>query len=74
MDMSARAADRAGDPLIVPWPMPGNLVGFVSFETFAEWNAFIERWSLRQGSPLIVTSKFARAQKLHLLAWPDFNS
>jgi hypothetical protein len=65
------AMERAGGPLMVPWPMPGKPNAFVSFGTFGEWRAFVEQFGLRQGIPLIVANKFERAQKLLLLAWLD---
>ena len=67
------AVDRSSDPLVVPWPMPGNLGGFLSFVTFAEWRRFVLRFDLHPTIPQIVSAKFARAHKLHLLAWVDFD-
>ena len=51
MDMLAVAVDRSTEPLLMPWPMPGYLGGFVSFETASEWGEFFLRWSLRYGHP-----------------------
>ena len=48
-------------------------ISIASFATFAEWQAFILELSLSPGIPDIVTVKFKRAQKLHLLAWIDFD-
>jgi hypothetical protein len=67
------AANRIPGPLVVPWPMPGNLGGFVSFDTFAEWRLFALQFGLRAGIPAIVSAKFDRAQKLVLLTWLDFD-
>jgi hypothetical protein len=53
--------------------MPGNLGGFVSFATFAEWRAFVLQLALRDGIPEIVAAKFDRAHKLHMLAWVDLD-
>jgi hypothetical protein len=32
LDAVAMAEDRSSNPLLVPWPMPGNLGGFRSFQ------------------------------------------
>ena len=55
----------------MPWPMPDNLGGQVSFSTFAEWRSFVLALSPRRVIPEIVTRKFERAQKLHVLVWLD---
>jgi len=73
LDAVAMAKDRSSSPLIVPWPMPGNLGGCLSFSAFADWGAFVLDLSLRRTVPGIVTAKFERSQKLHLLAWIDFD-
>jgi hypothetical protein len=65
--------DRLPGPLILPWPMPGNLAAVQSFITFSEWRDFVMGHGLRAGVPTIVAAKFERAQKLHLLAWIDFD-
>ena len=67
------SADRSTDPVRMIWPIPGNPVAWVSFATFAEWHDFIERLGLKHPVPEIVAAKFERAQKLHLLAWLDFD-
>jgi hypothetical protein len=71
LDAVAMAEDRSSSPLILPWPMPGNLGGCLSFSAFAEWQAFVCDLSLRRVVPDIVTTKFERSQKLLLLAWID---
>ncbi len=53
--------------------MPGNLGGCISFSTFGEWQRFVQRFELHPAIPRIVSAKFERAQKLHLLAWVDFD-
>lgn len=73
LDEVGPATDRSFDPLVVPWPMPGNLGGFQSFATFAEWRRFVLQLSLHDSLPQIVTLKFERAQKLYLLTWVDFD-
>jgi len=57
----------------VPWPMPGNLGGFVSFDRFDQWRAFVLQLGLRQKVPPIIAAKFDRAHKLLLLTWLDFD-
>jgi hypothetical protein len=73
IDAIATARDRSSGPLVVPWPMPGNLSSFLSFATFAEWREFVLRFNLHPAIPLIVSAKFERAQKLYLLTWVDFD-
>ena len=73
LDAIANARDPSRGPLIVPWPLPGNLAGAVRFSTFAEWRSFILALSLGRAVPEIVASKFERAQKLYFLAWVDFD-
>jgi hypothetical protein len=73
LDAIANARDASRGPLIVPWPLPGNLAGAVRFSTFAEWRSFILALSLGHAVPDIVASKFERAQKLYVLAWVDFD-
>jgi len=38
--VAVAAGDRDPSPLAVPWPMPGNLGGLVTFSTFAEWRSY----------------------------------
>ena len=66
-------AKRVDGPLIVPWPMPGALGGFVSFETFGEWLRLVETLGLGDHVPQIVAAKYIRAQKLLLLSWIDYD-
>lgn len=73
LDAVAVAADRLPGPRNVPWPMPGRLDAIVPFASFAEWQVFILGLDLRAGIPDIVTVKFTRALKLHILAWIDFD-
>ena len=67
------SAERVPGPRLLPWPMPGRLDAMISFSTYAEWQDFFLRLSLAQGIPMIVTAKYDRALKLHLLAWIDFD-
>jgi len=73
LDAIATARDPSSGPLIMPWPMPGNLGGFLSFATLSEWREFVRQFGLHPAVPLIVSAKFERAQKLYVLAWIDFD-
>jgi hypothetical protein len=73
LDAVALAATRCPGPRFVPWPIPGNPAGFISFASFNEWRDFVANLSLRDGIPEIVRAKFERAQKVHILAWIDFD-
>ena len=55
------------------WPVAGNPAGMVAFSSLGEWYEFISRLSLRRVVPDIIGRKFERTQKLHLLAWLDFD-
>ena len=63
--------DRSNDPLILPWPSPGNFGGFLSFSTVDKWRDFVLGLSLDHAIPEVVAAKFRRAQKLFLLGWID---
>jgi hypothetical protein len=65
--------DRSEAPFILPWPMPGNIGAWLSFEKLADWRAFVARLGLASGIPQIVAAKFGRAQRLYFLAWIDFD-
>ncbi len=67
------SAERVPGPRLLPWPMPGRLDAMISFSTYAGWQDFFLRLGLAQGIPMIVTAKYDRALKLHLLAWIDFD-
>ena len=73
LDAIADARDPSWGPLIVPWPMPGDLGSMLQFSTFAEWRSFISALSLCRAVPEIVAAKFESAQKLYVLAWLDFD-
>ncbi len=73
LDAVALAADPLPRAVNLPWPIPGNPAGFVRFANFAEWRDFWLRLSLRRLVPQIISAKFERAQKLHVLAWIDFD-
>ncbi|KAA3509197.1 hypothetical protein [Agrobacterium rosae] len=55
----------------IAWPIAGNPGGFVSFDDYWEWRTMFLSFSLHKAVPRIVTAKFNRALKLHLLAWID---
>jgi hypothetical protein len=73
LDAVALARDPSLGPLVLPWPMPGNLANLSSFATFAEWREWVLRFSVHSGVPLIVSAYFERAQKLYVLAWLDID-
>src|SRR5271157_4964425 len=73
LDAIAGARASSSGPLIIPWPMPGDLGGQVSFSTFAEWRSFVLAFSPGRSIPEVVVRKFERAQKLHVLVWLDFD-
>lgn len=73
LDAIAAARDPSFGPLVMPWPMPGNPGAIPTFATFAEWRGFVLQFSLNPGVPLIISAKFARAQKLYTLAWLDLD-
>jgi hypothetical protein len=73
LDAIAEARDPRFGPVVIPWPAPGNPAAFLSFESFKAWREFVAGLGLHDDIPQIVTAKFARAQKLHVLAWIDFD-
>jgi hypothetical protein len=69
----AKAAEHVPGPRTIQWPLPGRLDATISFATYAEWQAFFLPLELRPGIPTIVTAKYDRALKLHLLGWIEFD-
>ena len=67
----AVVADTSSGPLLVPWPIPGNPDGFISFANFAEWQAFVLRLGLPDDVPQALSRKFECARQQYLLAWFD---
>jgi hypothetical protein len=63
--------DRPNDPVVIPWPSPANIGGFLSFSTVGEWHDFVMGLGLNRAVPGVVAAKFRRAQKLFLLGWID---
>ncbi|KRQ93211.1 hypothetical protein [Bradyrhizobium valentinum] len=61
------------EAVLLAWPTPGNLGGFVQFERAADWCNFVERLGIDERIPDIVRAKFARAQTLYMLGWVDFS-
>jgi hypothetical protein len=59
-------------PVALAWPADGNAGGLITFETAAQWRAFIEGFGIDPRIPAIVQAKYARAQMLYLLGWIDF--
>lgn len=58
-------------PLILAWPANGQASGFLSFGEPESWRAFIDSLGIHPLIPVIVQTKFARAQSLYLLGWID---
>ncbi|WP_297490376.1 hypothetical protein [Acidocella sp.] len=73
LEIVALAATKAPGIKMLPWPTKGNPGGFISFGSYNDWQAFILNLNLRAGLPDIVTYKFERAIKLHLIAWVDMD-
>lgn len=73
LNMTVLPIDRSHDPLVLPWPIPGNPGGFRAFSTIAEWRECILDLGLHEAIPEIVFAKFQRAQKLYFLAWIDLD-
>ncbi|TBC25603.1 hypothetical protein ELH33_33040 (plasmid) [Rhizobium ruizarguesonis] len=67
------AAETSPGPRWLPWPIAGNPGGQVHFASYGEWETFFLRFDLHVAVPDIVRKKFARAMKLHLLAWVDLD-
>ena len=65
--------DRSDDPLVLPWPSPGNPGGFISFSTVTEWRQFILRLSLHSAIPEFVSDRYHRAQRAYFWAWINFD-
>lgn len=68
-----RTWPRSEQPFKFPWPIPGRLDAWITFETFDAWHERVSELSIAEGVPMIVSTKYARAQKLLLLAWIDFD-
>ena len=58
-------------PLLLHWPMPGDLGAVVSFVNASQWREFVLSLGVHPSLPEIVRLKFHRAQKLHFLGWLD---
>jgi len=73
LDVGLLSGAHRDGPLVIPWPVPDNPGGFLSFSTAAGWKDFIISLSLPPGIPEIVAAKFRRAQILYFLAWLYFD-
>src|SRR5262245_32078326 len=73
LEKLAHAATSAPGPIVVPWPMPGNIGGLVSFADYKAWQEFILGFSLSARVPVLIARIFERAQKLYLLGWLDLD-
>jgi hypothetical protein len=71
MDVSHIELSERRDPMLMPWPVPGNPGGFVQFDHADQWRAFISQFDMDSRIPDLVRTKYARAQKLYLLGWLD---
>jgi hypothetical protein len=67
------AAGQISRPLTVPWPERGKPNAFRTFNTFSAWRDFVLELRLRDTLPQIITAKYQRALKLHLMVWIDFD-
>ncbi|WP_318764557.1 hypothetical protein [Agrobacterium fabrum] len=65
------AAGSFPGPRFMAWPVAGNPGGILNFSEYPEWRAMFLSFTLHTAVPRIVTTKFTRALKLHLLAWID---
>ncbi|WP_158898749.1 hypothetical protein [Burkholderia sp. L27(2015)] len=59
------------EPLLIPWPVPGNMGGFIQFERADQWHMFVRSFDIDCRVPDPIRLKYARAQKLYLLGWID---
>jgi hypothetical protein len=73
LDVEILSRVRRDEPLLLPWPVPGNPSGLLSFSTAAQWRTFVLSLSLPPGIPEIVAAKYRRAQMLYFLAWLYFD-
>jgi hypothetical protein len=69
LDVNLLSGVRRDDPLMLPWPMPGNAGELLRFHSATEWRDFISSFSLNPAIPQIVGVKFKRAQMLYFLSW-----
>jgi hypothetical protein len=65
------STDRSDKPLQLYWPGATSPVECRTFSDFSEWRDFIEGLSLKRPVPQTLARKFARAQRLYILAWVD---
>lgn len=61
------------EPLTLVWPAPHSPVSLLRFERPEEWRAFVGCLGIHPDVPEIIQRKFARAQKLYLAGWIDFD-
>jgi hypothetical protein len=59
-------------PLVVPWPMPGNLGGLVTFSTFAEWRSLSRKMTLNRLRSPVGLGELEDLPNLALQANPRF--
>jgi hypothetical protein len=58
-------------PLHLAWPADGQAGGFLSFDQPEAWRAFVDSLGIHPLIPVVVQTKFARAQTLYVLGWID---
>lgn len=66
--------DRSLAPLVIFWPRPGNPTACLTFSRLSGWREFVEGFDLNPLVPMIVLSKYQRAQKFYWLGWIDYDS
>jgi len=72
MLLTSITLDDRSEPLLLPWPSPGNPGGFLTFTEPSDWRAFVGSLGINPCIPDIIQTKFNRAQTLYLLGWIDF--
>lgn len=70
--LASIALEDRSEPLILPWPSPGNPGGFLAFTAASTWRSFVGSLGTDPRIPDIIQAKFSRAQTLYLLGWVDF--
>jgi hypothetical protein len=68
IDLSQVSFSDRDQPVLLAWPTDGNAGGFIQFERFSDWRAFVESLGIDERIPDIVRVKFARAQTLYLVS------
>lgn len=69
LDLALIAGLTRNEPFILPWPLDGLPLGWITFHTPEEWRTFVVGLELPSHIPQIVAAKYRRAQVLYFLAW-----